>query len=271
MKATALIVSICPLVIFHLFSIFLCNNSRAQSISSASNLSLNHGGAAGAPLSSILEIPVADVDSSTRTFFATIRNDYSLSELSYGMIGAIFPLQDQSIGLGVSHFGFADYGLTNVHTAISKSIHEKIRIGTALTFSQLRIIEQTPKHSFKITVAGRFDLSNDLKTAILIDHFLSPEGTYNMLNQFGISYCHESDWIVFLDLRKQANNSPEVISSLKYTIEKDLAILFSVSSFQNIAGGLSLSHGAINYDLGIKFHRRLGLTAALTLSYQLRQ
>lgn len=271
MKATALIVSIAPLIFFQLFSVLINNELKAQSISSAANLSVNHGGIAEASTSSIFEIPVPNSDSSVSTVFSTVRNDYSLSELSYGSIGMAVPLQNQLIGVGVSHFGLADYGLTNIHGAISKPLHEKIHLGTRMTFSQLQIVEQSSLKSLQVAIACRYNLSNDLSIAALIDHFISPVTTYNTLTQLGISYSKDSDWTIFVDIRKEYHSSPEAIASLRYVTANLLTFRFSFSSFQNIAGGLGLTYNNYFFDIGMKFHRRLGLTSALTISYQLHR
>jgi len=202
-------------------------------------------------------------------------NRYLTQELGLSSIGAIIPTNPGTFGISISHFGYNQFNTTRAGISYGMKFSEKFSAGVGLNFHHLQIAgDYSNKNAY--TVEGGLFYS-PIEKITLCAYIFNPTNTsFNEQESlpsalgFGLTYIPSKKILLVLQIDDDTENKPAIRGGVEYKAINNFSIRLGYSSGnpEGLTGGFGWFIKGIQADLSFGYHRVLGYTPQLSVSYQ---
>ena len=202
---------------------------------------------------------------------SSYQNKLGVKELKTVTIGAVIPLENSGLGIGISQFGFSEYKETNLHLGYGKSLSEVLSIGVGLNYFKLSQagINQNLIYA---EIGISYKINNELTFGIHLSNpnlIQTKDSILSERYQVGFGYQVQKNIHLYADVSYNSKDQAQVHTGLEI-LRKDFAIRMGYSSLSN---QLSFGFGYQRKNLVIGFstslHQDLGFSPTISLAYAL--
>lgn len=210
-----------------------------------------------------------------RNYWAGIyhENRYFINELSSSSLGGCIPVKPGTFGVGVAHFGYSQFSQSQLGLSYGMMLSKTISAGIGLNYHMLRIAGGYG-NSECITIEGGV-IYQPLERIAIGAHVFNPTrsslgSVQNLPTSFGIGLAYHpvESVLILLQGDDDTMSSPVVRTAVEYSPIKKLSFRAGMSSNpMSLSFGLGWRAKAISVDLAFSYHRVLGYTPYISLSY----
>ncbi len=210
-----------------------------------------------------------------RNYWAGVyhENRYFLNELSYSSLGGCIPVKTGTFGFGITHFGYSQFSQSRFGLSYGMMLSKTISAGIGLNYHTVRIAQGYGSSGAITAEAGI--LYQPLEKIAIGAHVFNPTRStlgsdQNIPTTFGIGLAYYPVESVLLSVQGDDNTqtSPVVRAGVEYSPIKKLCFRAGMSSNpMSLSFGLGWRVKSISFDLAFSYHRVLGYTPYISLSY----
>lgn len=210
-----------------------------------------------------------------RNYWAGVyhENRYFLNELSYSSIGGCIPVKPGTLGVGITHFGYSQFSQSRFGLSYGMMLSKTISAGIGINYHMIRLANG---YGSSECVTGEGGIIYQPLDEIAIGaHVFNPSRSsfgdkQNLQTTFGIGIAYRPVESITILVQGDDNTltSPVVRTGLEYSPVKRLCFRAGVSSApMSLSFGLGWITKSISFDLAFSYHRVLGYTPYISLSY----
>ncbi len=210
-----------------------------------------------------------------RNYWAGVyhENRYFLNELSYSSLGGCIPVKTGTFGVGVTHFGYNQFSQSRFGLSYGMMLTKTISAGIGINYHTVRIAQGYGSSGAITAEAGI--IYQPLDKIAIGAHVFNPTRSslgsdQNLSTSFGIGLAYRPAETVLLLVQGDDNTltSPVVRTGIEYSPIKKLCFRAGMSSNpMSLSFGLGWRTKSISFDLAFSYHRVLGYTPYISLSY----
>lgn len=205
-------------------------------------------------------------------------NRYLVKELGLSAIAGIIPTNSGNFGINVSHFGYNQFSITRAGVAYGMKLSEKFSAGVGLNIHHMQIAgDYSNKNAY--TVEGGL-LYMPIEKLTIGAYIFNP--THSSLDEqqslpsllgLGITYLPSNKLTLVLQVDDDTENKPAIRGGVEYKALNNFSVRLGYSSGnpEGLTGGFGWLIKGIQADLSFGYHRILGYTPQLSISYQFGQ
>ncbi|RPH27710.1 MAG: hypothetical protein EHM93_19115 [Bacteroidales bacterium] len=198
---------------------------------------------------------------------------YFVNELSYTSLGGCIPAKPGVFGVGVTHYGYSQFSQSRFGLSYGMMLSETISAGIGMNYHMVRFAGEYGG-SECITAEGGI-IYQPLERIAIGAHVFNPTGAsigsdQNLPTTFGLGLAYRPVESVLVLVQGDDNTltSPVVRTGVEYSPVKRLSFRAGMSSNpMSLSFGLGWIVKSISFDLAFSYHRVLGYTPYLSVSY----
>lgn len=202
-------------------------------------------------------------------------NRFLVNELGLSAIGAVIPAFKGSFGVNVSHFGYSQFNITRAGVSYGMKLSPRFSAGVGFNVHHMQVAgDYREKDAY--TVEGGL-LYMPVKGVAIGAYIFNPtqsslDGEESLPQQFGvgITYLPNEKLTLVIQVDDDTESKPAARGGVEYKALDNLAFRLGYSSGnpEGLTGGFGFNVKAIQVDLSFGYHRILGYTPQLSVSYQ---
>ena len=214
--------------------------------------------------------------SKNRAIALAFRQNYSISGLSYGSAGVVFPVSFGTFSSSYIHYGDADYNEQMLTLSYAMPLGNSLLAGVSFhyLYSATSDAYYFPQRLYTFTVAIRYVPSEDIVVgfrafnpiAVMLnssDDDYSPS-CFNL----GLSYKMTTDFMAVAEVEKMLFNRPTLRFGLEYSFWDFCRARVGISTEPTIFSfGFGIERPRFAVDVAAQIHGVLGLTPQLSTHY----
>ena len=210
-----------------------------------------------------------------RSYWAGVyhENRYFIKELNYNSLGINIPIKTGTFGVGITHFGYSQFSQSRFGLSYGMMLSKTIAVGVGLNYHTVQLTGEYGGANC-ITAEGGV-IYQPLEKIIIGAHVFNPSHSSLGNSQdlpamvgVGIAYRPVESVLILAQGDDNTLTSPIVRTGIEYSPIKRLSFRAGLSSNpMSLSFGLGWVAKAISFDLAFSYHRVLGYSPYISLSY----
>ncbi len=201
-------------------------------------------------------------------------NRFLTSELGLSTLGFLIPVSPGTFGIDISHFGYSQLNTTRIGLSYGMKFSEKFMAGIGLAYHRMQVAgEYKDRNAF--TVEGGILYAPVEKLTLGAYIFNPTRSSFDDSQSLppiigaGATFRPSQKVVLTLQVDDNTESSPNVRGGLEFTATKNFCFRLGYSSGnpEGLTGGFGWMVKDINFDLSFGYHRILGYTPQLSVSY----
>lgn len=200
-------------------------------------------------------------------------NRYFINELSYSSLGGCIPVKPGTIGVGITQFGYNQFTQSRLGLSYGMMLSKNISAGIGINYHTIHLAGGYG-NSECLTVEGGI-IYQPLTKITIGAHVFNPTRSSFDRNEtlpttFGIGLAYHPVESVLILVQGDDNtlSSPMLRAGVEYSPIKRLSFRAGMASNpMSLSFGLGWRAKSISIDLAFSYHRVLGYTPYISLSY----
>ncbi|MBW6492066.1 MAG: hypothetical protein K0B15_12820 [Lentimicrobium sp.] len=214
-----------------------------------------------------LTVPVAGV---------YYENRFLLKDLGYKAGVFALPLNQGTVALSFSHFGYQAYNESKIGLAYARGFGKYIAFGLQLDYNMARLAESYGNRNFITFEAGL--LANVTSQLAIGVHVYNPiqaklsefnDERAPVIFRFGTTYDISENIIITAETEKDINHTANIKAGVEYKLIPQIHVRGGIST--NPASnsfGVGIFMGNFNIDISSSYHYVLGFSPQASLNYK---
>jgi hypothetical protein len=196
---------------------------------------------------------------------------FGMEELQTAYLGCTVPFSFGCAGLGIMHYGFPLYNVSEIHLAFGGKYGLKIDYGLALNLHQVKIENYGSDIALQADAGLICALSQDFSWGVALRN--ATQSTIGRNHEVlpsvyttGVAWNPIQKGYIFLSLEKETGYSPSIHVGYSFTPIKYLILLSGYSTNPAIiSAGISLKYKNTEFDYAVTHHNDLGYSHQISL------
>ena len=202
-------------------------------------------------------------------------NRYLTQELGLSSIGATIPTNPGTFAISISHFGYNQFNTTRAGISYGMKFSEKFSAGIGLNFHHLQVAgDYSNRNAYSVEGGVLYIPAEKITLSAYIFNptraSLNEQESMPTIFGFGFTYVPSNKLTLVLQIDDDTENKPAVRGGVEYKALNNFSVRLGYSSGnpEGLTGGFGWFIKGIQADLSFGYHRVLGYTPQLSVSYQ---
>ena len=189
---------------------------------------------------------------------------FGLDELQTAYLGYTLPFSFGCAGIGLMHYGYELYNVSELHLAFGRQYRGKIDYGLSVNFHQLKIQNYGSDLTLQFNAGFVIKLSGDISwgTAILnINQSTVGVNHIELTSVYttGLMWNPINGGFLFLAFQKESGNVPSLNFGYSYAPIRYITVLSGYSTNPAmLSAGLAIAYEHLEFDYALTHHNEIG-------------
>ncbi|MBQ9470311.1 MAG: hypothetical protein IJU72_05090 [Bacteroidales bacterium] len=205
---------------------------------------------------------------------ALYENRYMLKQLGVSLVGGVLPVRPGAFGISLSHMGYSQMGLSRADLSYGMRLGPHLSAGIGFGLHYARFTGEH-KSRFALTVSAGIQY-RPVRQLLVGAHLFNParasldeRQTMPPALAIGLAFMPHHEFTITLQADASTETRTALRGGMEYRPISALALRmgYASGSPEGLTAGVGLAIKRIALDAGVAYHRVLGITSSVAVSY----